>query len=79
MLISPNRSPAEARTIKPTVTTGLIPTFETNIPQSIDARKHHAPRGTIDIPLKNDVYPSKDCSIDGNIEADDIMTPIKTI
>ena len=30
MLISPNRSPAEARTIKPTVTTGLIPTFETN-------------------------------------------------
>ena len=30
VLISPNRSPAEARTIKPTVTTGLIPTFETN-------------------------------------------------
>ena len=37
------------------------------------------PRGTIDKPLKNDVYPISLCNMDGKIAEDANNTPINTI
>ena len=49
--------------------TGLMPILVTRTPQRMDASKHPAPRGTIDKPLKNAVYPKRDWSIEGRIDA----------
>ncbi len=60
VLISPNSNPAQARITSPIITIGRIPIFATNIPQITEAIKHPAPLGTIEIPLKNAVYPKRD-------------------
>ena len=78
VLISPNIKLPAARITSPMTTTGLTPSFITITPDNMEAIKQPAPRGTIDTPLIKAEYPISDWSIDGKIDDDAIITPIKT-